>query len=59
LFLHYYNKSGLATYKKQGAFDANIAKIILTKCFEKSIQNNKERVVAVQENTHYLILDNK
>jgi len=24
-FLHYYNKSGLANFKKQGAFDANIA----------------------------------
>jgi len=45
LFLHYYNKSGLANYKKQGTFDAEIAKVILTEYFE-NIQNTKERVKA-------------
>jgi len=31
-----YNKSGLSTYKRQGTFDSSIAKLILTKYFEKT-----------------------
>jgi len=54
LFLHYYNKSGHANSKKQGAFDADIAKIILTKYLEYY----QRRVKAAQNNTHYLT-DNK
>ena len=53
-FLRYYNKSGLANYKKQGTFDAEIAKVILTKYFEKTIQNTKDRVKTAQSNTRYL-----
>jgi len=53
-FIRYYNKSGLSTYKKQGAFDSGIAKLILTKYFEKTIQNTKERMVAAYESTRYL-----
>jgi len=53
-FICYYNKSGLLAYKKQGAFDSSIAKLILTKYFEKTIQNTKERMVAAYESIHYL-----
>ena len=34
-FLHYYNKSGLANLKEKGQFDAGVAKVLLTKYFEK------------------------
>jgi len=36
-FLHYYNKSGHANYKKQCAFNVNIAQIIFTKYSENTI----------------------
>ena len=35
-FLCYYHKSGLVEYKKQGAFEASIAKMMLTNYFEKT-----------------------
>jgi len=54
LFLHYYHKSGLVEYKKQGAFDASIAKMMLTNYFEKTMPSCKERIAAVQDSCHYL-----
>ncbi len=53
-FLHYYHKSGLAEYKKQGAFDASIAKMMLTNYFEKTMQSCKDRMAVAQDSCHYL-----
>jgi len=40
--------------QKKGAFDASIAKIMLTNYFEKTMQSCKERIAAVQDSCHYL-----
>jgi len=53
-FLRYYNKSGLAEYKKQESFDASIAKTILKKYFEETTKRSKERVAAAHDSCRYL-----
>jgi len=54
LFLRYYNKSGLAAYKRQGTFDASIAKMMLTTYFEATNKNSKNRILAAQDSIRYL-----
>ena len=53
-FLHYYNKSGLANLKEKGQFDAGIAKVLLTKYFERKKQNSSERTTAAHASCRYL-----
>jgi len=48
-FLHYYHKSGLSDYKKHGAFDVEIAKLILMKYFEKTNENTRTQILPAQD----------
>jgi len=52
-FLCYYDKSSLANYKKQGVFDANIAKLFLQNILKKPSRVAKKELRQPQ-NTHYL-----
>jgi len=53
-FLRYYNKSGLSDYKKHGAFNPEVAKLILTKYFETTNANAKTRILSAQDSCRYL-----
>jgi len=53
-FLCYYHKSGLSDYKKHGAFDPEVAKLILAKYFETTNANTKTRILSAQDSCCYL-----
>jgi len=53
-FLCYYHKSGLSDYKKHGAFNPEVVKLILTKYFEKTNVNAKTRILSAQDSCCYL-----
>ena len=53
-FLRFYNKSGLADLKQKGSVDVGIAKLLLTKYFEKTVKNSSDRTAAAHASCHYL-----
>jgi len=53
-FQRFYNKSGLADLKQKGSVDVGIAKLLLTKYFEKTIKNSSDRTASAHASCRYL-----